>query len=60
MQIKITKETDKDGTWFVARKEDNEPLVVGRKVEELEEYLRLNKELIKNGKIVEEIKTIEL
>ena len=61
MQILITKETDKDGTWFVARKkENNEVVALKRILEDLETYLQEHKEFIKNGLITEEIKTIEL
>lgn len=61
MQILIIKEIDKDGTWFVARKkENNEVVAIKRTLEDLETYLQEHKEFIKNGLITEEIKTIEL
>ena len=61
MQILIIKETDKDGTWFIARKkENNEVVALKRTLEDLETYLQEHKEFIKKGLITEEIKTIEL
>ena len=61
MQILIIKETDKDGTWFIARKKESDEVVaVKRTINELETYLQENKDFIKNGVIKEEIKTIEL
>ena len=48
MQILIIKETDKDGTWFIARKkESGEVVAVRRTINELETYLQENKDFIK-------------
>lgn len=59
MKIIIKKITSEDGVFFYAY-EGEKFIRVELTLEKLEEYIERNKDLLKHGKIVEEIKTIEL